>query len=71
MVVGTLGNTSKKIKNCIEELRVVISAALLQKTALLGTACTLRKVLDCRQGLCKWGVGGEEKGWGRVRGRKW
>ena len=47
MVVGALGSTSKKLKKCIEELRVVISTALLQKTALLGTARILRKVLDC------------------------
>ena len=47
MVVGALGSTSKKHKKCIEELGVVISTALLQKTALLGTARILRKVLDC------------------------
>ena len=47
MVVGALGSTSKKLKKCIEELGVVISTALLQKTALLGTARILRKVLDC------------------------
>ena len=46
MVVGALGSTSKKLKNCIEELEVVINTVLLQKTALLGTACILRKVLD-------------------------
>ena len=47
VVVGALGSTSKKLKKCIEELGVVISTALLQKTALLGTARILRKVLDC------------------------
>ena len=47
VVVGTLGSTSKKLKKCIEELEVAISTALLQKTALLGTACILRKALDC------------------------
>ena len=36
MVVGALGSSSKKLKKCIE-LGVVISTALLQKTALLGT----------------------------------
>ena len=35
VVVGALGSTSKKLKKWIEELGVVISAALLQKTALL------------------------------------
>ena len=47
MVVGALGSTSKKMKNCIEELGVVISTALLQKTALLGATHILRKVSDC------------------------
>ena len=45
-VVATLGSASKKLKKCIEELRVVISTALLQKIALLGTAHILRKILD-------------------------
>ena len=47
VVVGALGSKSKKLKNCTEELGVVLSTALLQKTALLGTARILRKVLDC------------------------
>ena len=47
VVVGALGSTSKKLNKCIEDLGVVISTAILQKTALLGTACILRKVLDC------------------------
>ena len=47
MVVGALGSTSKKLKKCIEELGVVISTVLLLKTALLGTARILRKVLNC------------------------
>ena len=45
--VGALGSTSKKLKKCIEELGVVMSTVLLQKTSLLGTARILRKVLDC------------------------
>ena len=48
VVVGALGSTSKKLKNCIEEQGVVTSTALLQKTALSVTACILRTVLDCR-----------------------
>ena len=36
--VGALGSTSKKLKNCIEELGDVINTALLQLTVLLGTA---------------------------------
>ena len=47
VVVGALGSISKKLKNCIKELGVVISTILLQKTALLGTARILTKVLDC------------------------
>ena len=35
VVVGALGSISKKLKKWIEELGVVISAALQQKTALL------------------------------------
>ena len=46
--VGALGSTSKKLNNCIQELGFVISTALLEKTALLGTAQILKKVLDCR-----------------------
>ena len=48
VVVGALGSTSKKLKNCIEEQGVVTSTALLQKTALSVIACILRTVLDCR-----------------------
>ena len=60
MVVGALVSTSKKLKTCIE-LEVSISTDLLQKTALLGTAPTSRKVLDCGQG---WGRKKCEKGGG-------
>ena len=68
VVEGTLGSTSKKLKNCIE-LGVVISTALRQEIALLRTAHILRKVLDCRYGLWKR-VRSEEKRWGRGRGRE-
>ena len=50
MVVGALGSISKKLEKYVEELGVVTAenrTALLQKTALLGTARILRKVLDC------------------------
>ena len=40
VVVGALFSTSTKLKKCIEELGIVISNALLQKRALLGTART-------------------------------
>ena len=47
VVVGALSSISKKLEKCIEELGIVISTALLQKTALPGTARILRKVLNC------------------------
>ena len=47
VVVRALGNTPKKLEICTEELEIVISIALLQKTALIGTARVLKKVLDC------------------------
>ena len=47
MAEGALSSTSKKLKKYIEELGVVVRKGLLQKTALLGTARRLRKVLDC------------------------
>ena len=46
VVVVAFGSTSKKLKNCLKELGIVISTVLLQKTTLLGTAHLLRKVLD-------------------------
>ena len=45
-VIGTFESTSNRLKKCLEELGIVISTALLQKSALLGTVRTLRKVLD-------------------------
>ena len=45
VVLGAFGSTSKKLTKCIEQLGVIISTALLQKTALLGTVRILRKVL--------------------------
>ena len=46
VVVWALGSTSNKLKNCTEELWIVISTALLQKIALLGTARMLIKVCE-------------------------
>ena len=47
MIIVALDNTPKKPEICTEKLEVVISTALLQKTALIGTARILRNVLDC------------------------
>ena len=69
VVVGILGSTSKKLKNCIKELRVVISTAFLQKTTLLVTARILKKVLDCGYVLWKCGWGSKKLGKGKGRGR--
>ena len=44
VVVVALGSTSKKLKKCIEELGVVISTTLLQKTPLLGAAWIADKI---------------------------
>ena len=58
VVVGSLASTSEKLRKCIEELGVVINTRLPQKTALLGTACVSRKILDCGYDLYKYRVGG-------------
>ena len=42
VVVGAIGSTSKKLRKCIEELGVIISTIILQKTALLGTTRRFR-----------------------------
>ena len=46
-VMETFESTSNRLKKCLEELGIVISTALLQKSALLRTVRTLKKVLDC------------------------
>ena len=46
VVVGALGVVSKRLDAWLEKLGVTIRMGLLQKTALLGTARILRKVLD-------------------------
>ena len=48
VVVRTLCSTSKKLKSSIEELGVIISTALLQKTTLLRISLIFKKVLDCK-----------------------
>ena len=46
VVVGALGVVSKRLDTWLEKLGVTIRTRLLQKTALLGTARILRKLLD-------------------------
>ena len=44
--VGALGIVCKRLDVWLEKLSVTIRTGLLQKTALLGTARTLRKLLE-------------------------
>ena len=49
VVVGALGAVSKNLDTWLDKLginNITINTGLLQKTALLGTARILRKVLD-------------------------
>ena len=46
IIVGALGAMSKDLENYIEQLEITIRLEHLQKTALLGTARILRKVLE-------------------------
>ena len=46
IIVGALGTMSKDLENYIEQLGVTIRLEHLQKTALLGTARILRKLLE-------------------------
>ena len=46
VVIGTLGVISKKFERHIEKLGVKIAIVIIQKTAVLGSARTLRKVLS-------------------------
>ena len=46
VVVGALGVVSKRLDAWLEKLGITIRMELLQKTALLGTARILRKLLE-------------------------
>ena len=46
VVVGALGVVSKRLDAWLEKLGVTIRTGLLQKTALLGTARIVRKLLE-------------------------
>ena len=46
VAVGALGVVSKRLDTLLDKLRITIRTGLLQKTALLGTARILRKVLE-------------------------
>ena len=46
VVVDALGGVSNRVDEWLEKLGVTIRTGLLQKTALLGTARILRKLLE-------------------------
>ena len=46
VVVGALGAVSKRLDTWLDKLGITINTVFLQKTALLGTARILRKVLE-------------------------
>ena len=46
VVIGSLGSVTKEFDGWIEKLGTINNVALMQKTALLGTARILRKVLE-------------------------
>ena len=47
IVAGTLGTTTTKFEKYIESLEIEIRIEHVQKSALLGTARIIRKVLSC------------------------
>ena len=49
IVIGGLGTMPKGLEKHLESLGIRISAGLLQKTALLGTARIVRKVLEMKE----------------------
>ena len=46
VVIGALGSVTKRFDRWIEKLGITFSVGVVQKTALLGTARILRKVLE-------------------------
>ena len=46
VVIGALGSVTKDLECWIEKMDIVPEVGVLQKTALLGTARILRKVLE-------------------------
>ena len=46
VIVGALGSIPKKLTNWLEKFDITVNTALIQKTKLLGTARTVRKVLE-------------------------
>ena len=46
VVIGALGSVNKGFDRWIEKLEIPLNVGVMQKTALLGTARILRKVLE-------------------------
>ena len=46
VVIGALGSVTKEFDGWIEKLGITNNVGVMQKTALLGTARILRKVLE-------------------------
>ena len=46
VVIGALGSVTKEFDRWIEKLGIPFNVGVIQKTALLGTARILRKVLE-------------------------
>ena len=46
VVIGALGSVTKEFDGWFEKLRITYNVGVMQKTALLGTARLLRKVLE-------------------------
>ena len=53
LVVGSLGAIPKQFGNRLKQIGITIGTAQVQKTALLGTAKILRKVLEI-EGYWLW-----------------
>ena len=71
MVVGVLDSTSKKLKKCIEELVVVISTALLQKTAFTRDSSYIEQGFRLRVRVVETGLGWFDKKVANEQMSKW
>ena len=49
VVIGALGAVSVNFKKCKKQIGVEVSLEVMQKTALLGTAKILKKVLSLKE----------------------
>ena len=49
VVIGALGSVTKGFDRWIEKFGIPFNVGVMQKTALLGTARILRKVLECKE----------------------